>query len=118
MEICGSAFTSENEHRIAVAEEAISLSNRLVVGGADELETCQALTRTSKLLRGRWKFVMSASSPRKTCPGWMKMLVSPEMDSRDCRRRSFQPTGRGCADRHDPPAVSPPQVEDANCIGR
>ena len=42
----------------------------------------RALTRTSKLLRGRWKFVISASSPWKTCPGRMNRPVDPVKGSR------------------------------------
>ena len=52
-----------NQHRVSVTVEPIPLTDRLGIGRADQIDPGQGATRTSRLLRGRWKLVSRASRP-------------------------------------------------------
>ena len=63
-----------NQHRVAVAVEAVSAARWLAVRREHGSRPANAATSISSDDRGRWKLVSSASTTRNSMPGWMNSV--------------------------------------------
>ena len=74
------ATSWQHQHGVAEAVEAIARSRTACLYAARVVSTpANAMTRASRLDRGRWKFVSRPSTTRRRKPGLMKSSVSPRI---------------------------------------